>query len=75
MIKPFLIQIVRKEKIKEEQKEDKESKSRNVKRIYETHSVQQLDLNKLPMEEDVQPKMEIDETVLAILKINFSKAF
>lgn len=55
--------------------EYKESNSRNVKRIYETHSVQKLDLNKLPMEEELQPKMKVDETVLAILKINFPKAF
>lgn len=48
--------------------EYKESNSRNVKRIYETHSVQKLDLNKLPMEEGL--KMKVDETVSAILKIN-----
>lgn len=38
--------------------EYKESNSRNVKRIYETHSVQKLDLNKLPMEEELQSSAE-----------------
>ena len=44
-----------------------------MKIIYETLSVQKLDLNKLPMEEgEFHPSKEVDEIILATLKINLS---
>lgn len=65
-----------KEKIKEEKLKDKKDFLPDVRRINQTHLIQKLDLNKSPNEEEeLHPINEIDETVRAILKINFSKAF
>jgi len=64
-----------KEKVKEEKMKDKKYYSPDLRRINQTHSIQKLDLNKSPNEEEeeLHPIDEIDETVRAILKINFPK--